>query len=803
MIAYSRFTGLSQQLFVAKVFTHLSYRAIPDWVEILTAYLKKASIERKNASNKFFSYTVCAHFQKMYTFCQPTKKLCTLNINTASTNPNRLVRRKLKLSAIAPINKKEKIEKMQINKKIYTTLIITVLTISMVLMALPTTVFAASLSIDTITATTGSPGTRVTITGTSETTGGEMVLYWDQVKVWDGTKGELARAYASINAYTIVFYVPEVVAGKHQIIVDDASSDLAPVALEFTVSAGIRLTPRVGLAGDTITVTGNGFNPNEYISMTYWNGTTNLDLTTSPLMPKTDAKGSVSCTFVIPADATNKADNIYAEDETGESATATLDIGPYITLTPDSGVIGSTVQVAGRGFAPNKVVDIEWLIDSEYVTVIDNAPIDATGSFIVTMTVPLLPNPTAPGNDYTIRAIDTAPSPTVELDTFTLIKEDSIKLTPAAGKVASSVTVTGTWFSVSKTVTVTFDGTQVATATTDGFGTFTATFAVPEVALGAYTVTATDSKGVTDSATFTVIVDVFMVATRATEYTRMDFLSITSQATAKTGVDLVITDPNGLRYIKDTVTEGSWVPVGTFWYIPYDVTDIPWWPLTADAPLGTWNFTCYAAGTTTILDTNLFTVVDRATQQDVLDKLVTMEASIKGAVTTSEGKILVRINSKAGDIMMDIAALDPQITALTDSVVVLATMIGEVQVDIAALDLGTMGVDITSIKGDVATIKTNLGTVKTAVSNLDAKVTSVSGDIATVSTKLGTLEGKITAIEGTTATIKTDVGTVQADISDVSAKIDTTPALIAVVLSLIAAIAAVFAVITIRQKIAG
>jgi len=94
-------------------------------------------------------------------------------------------------------------------------------------------------------------------------------------------------------------------------------------------------------------------------------------------------------------------------------------------------------------------------------------------------------------------------------------------------------------------------------------------------------------------------------------------------------------------------------------------------------------------------------------------------------------------------------------------------------------------------------------TIKTPIAALDAKVTSISGDVATVSTTLGTLQGTVTSIDGKVATIETDVGTIQANIADLDVGVDLTPVWIAVVLSVVAAIAACFAVITIRQKIAG
>jgi len=551
-------------------------------------------------------------------------------------------------------------------------------------------------------------------------------------------------------------------------------------------------------------VIGKGFNPSEYISMEYDNGAM-VALTTSPLMPKTNSKGSFTCTFVIPTDAVSAVDNIYAEDETGAYDTADLEIGPYITVTPKKGLVDSTVTVAGRGFTPNGLVDIEWLIGGSYITVVNNAAIGATGSFSVSFTVPLLPDPTPAGDDYSIRATDNAPTPIVAATTFTLVELASIKLTPPAGKIASSLQVEGTWFTPMSAITVSFDGEEVATETAGITGAFTVTFAVPEVATGPYTVTATDSWGVSASATFTVVVDVFMVATRATEYVRMDFISLVSQATVAVDVDLVITDPTGLVFYDDDVDASWWQRIGPFWHIPYVELYLTWWPITSDAPLGTWNFTCYDDATGAILDTNLFTVAAKPTMQDVLDKLDGVEANITDIITTTKGDIIALINTKSGQIVADISALNGKITSIDGDLVTISTRIGDVQVAISALDLDAMGVSIASIEDDVATITTDLGTVKTSVSALNVTVTALSGDVATVSTSLGTLEGTVTSIDGKVATINTNVGTVQADVSDIKAKadVDMTPVWIAVVLSLVAAIAAIFAVVTIRQKIAG
>jgi len=678
----------------------------------------------------------------------------------------------------------------------------------MVLMAFPlaSAVTAPAFSTGVADVTVGQ---KVTVTATS-TPGAQVEVYWEAQKAWDGAQGLLGAAYSTGTSFSLMITIPAAAAGAHDVILKDLG-DGSVSSAAITVAPKLAISPMVGLAGDVITVTGTGFNDLEAITMTYWNGAAFAALTTSPLVPQTSALGSFTCTFVVPTAAVTAADNIVALDVTGGTAAAQLTVGPYIVLTPTKGLKSSTVQVAGRGFTPNKLVDIRWYLDTPpttYVTVLAATPADAAGAFTVSITVPLLPDAVAPGTAYTIRAIDNNVAPVSADAIFTLIQTNAITVTPPTGKVSSTVTVAGTWFSGNSLTSITFDSTEVAVVTTSGTGSFSTTFTVPaDATLGAHTVTVTDAKAITASKTYTVVVDQFMVETRATEYMRMDFISLKSQATVATAVDLVFADPSGLVWYGETVTVGEWQNMGpALFQIPYDVLSLTWWPITSDAPLGTWNFTCYASGTTTKLDTNLFTVIAKPTQQDVLDKLVTLKADIQSITTTSEGKIIAAVNTKTGTIMTDLAALNPQLQGITDTAVIIATMLGEVQVDLANLDMSaltSLGTQITAIKGDVATIKTNIGTVDTKVSNLDPVVGAIAGQNAEVLTKLGTLEGKITSIDGNTATIKTNVGTLQADVTDVKGKTDMTPIWIAVVLSLVAAIAAIFAVITIRQKIAG
>jgi len=320
----------------------------------------------------------------------------------------------------------------------------------MVLMALP---LASAITVPTFS--TGiadvQVGDKVTVSATS-TPGAQVEVYWESQKPWDGAQGLLGSGYATGTSFSLKVTIPAAKAGAHDVIVKDLG-DSTVNSTSITVAPKLVITPTVGLAGDVITVTGTGFNDLEAITMTYWNGAADVALTTSPLLPQTGATGSFTCTFVVPAAAVTKADGIQATDVTGGTDAAQLTVGPYIVLTPTKGLKATTVQVAGRGFTPNKLVDIRWYLDTPpttYVTVLDNTPADAQGAFTVTITVPLLPDAVAPGTAYTIRAIDNnTPTPIEADDTFTLIQNAGITVTPPAGKVSSTVTVAGTWFSAS------------------------------------------------------------------------------------------------------------------------------------------------------------------------------------------------------------------------------------------------------------------------------------------------------------------------------------------------------------------
>jgi hypothetical protein len=77
-------------------------------------------------------------------------------------------------------------------------------------------------------------------------------------------------------------------------------------------------------------------------------------------------------------------------------------------------------------------------------------------------------------------------------------------LSPGEGHVGTNLTVTGYGFAAGKNVSITYDDNQEATATTDGGGSFEASFPVPESRHGEHQVAIGYSAGTVASAAFTL-----------------------------------------------------------------------------------------------------------------------------------------------------------------------------------------------------------------------------------------------------------------------------------------------------------
>jgi uncharacterized protein DUF11 len=173
---------------------------------------------------------------------------------------------------------------------------------------------------------------------------------------------------------------------------------------------------------------------------------------------------------------------------TGAGAAGTL------TLNPTSGPAGTVVGVTGSGYGNTQPVTVSFN-GTPFVTVTSSSTGDISFSFVAPHVAP---------NTYTVSASGGGASGSAQ---FTITNQTSpvITLTPTGGPAGTQVTVHGAAFGANQTGTIYFNGTSVGTFTTDNTGAINngATFTVPNIANGSYTVTAATATR-SASAQFTV-----------------------------------------------------------------------------------------------------------------------------------------------------------------------------------------------------------------------------------------------------------------------------------------------------------
>jgi len=128
----------------------------------------------------------------------------------------------------------------------------------------------------------GFPGSEVSISGTGFESSSNIVVYFDG----DDINGTIASDRGS---FILTFLVPACKCGVHKVKVSDGTNSFY---LDFTVNAGITVTPGAGSVGGHVNVRGTGFGEGLAVTITY---DTDTVLTTN-----TDVQGGLSATFKVP-----------------------------------------------------------------------------------------------------------------------------------------------------------------------------------------------------------------------------------------------------------------------------------------------------------------------------------------------------------------------------------------------------------------------------------------------------------------------------------------------------------------------
>jgi len=152
-----------------------------------------------------------------------------------------------------------------------------------------------------------------------------------------------------------------------------------------------------------------------------------------------------------------------------------------VTLSPDQGKTGTTTHVSGAGFTASISYTVYFAYNTSHETrTSGTVATDGTISRLITV-------PEIPAGSYTVRVATSAESAS---DTFTV--EPHLDLSKTSVVVGEQVTINGTGFRASRSVTIKFDNRTAQTTSTNSKGSFSVKFSIPESSYGSHEVTADD-----------------------------------------------------------------------------------------------------------------------------------------------------------------------------------------------------------------------------------------------------------------------------------------------------------------------
>ena len=277
--------------------------------------------------------------------------------------------------------------------------------------------------------------------------------------------------------------------GTYYVCATYANGDQIKAVAEFTVVAGsIILSPDDGVVGTEVDIEGEDFAEREEITIYYDGDELDSDYIVGG-DDETSSSGKFDATIIIPPSAAGDH-TILVTDESISDAEAEFSVDPEAAVSPTHAPPGGVAEVTGSGFDSKE--DVTITIDGEEVA---TKKALSDGSFAVNFTVPELVEGT-----YDIEVDDGSNAVEVEfiVDIGTEASISPVTSQASPGWVGQNVTMTGTGFDASSTITISYATTPqvVATTTSDANGDFIASFAIPPSDQGPHTLTASDGSNV-------------------------------------------------------------------------------------------------------------------------------------------------------------------------------------------------------------------------------------------------------------------------------------------------------------------
>jgi hypothetical protein len=324
--------------------------------------------------------------------------------------------------------------------------------------------------------TKAAPGTRVNVSGTGfGRRESNIRIRFDNTVVASGiTANESGRWSAS-------FEMPVATAGSHRVRASGPSTTEASVpSLTLAVAAGFELAQTSsGPPGTVVPLRGSGSRSNESITIIVGDNLATAQATA-------DSKGVWITDVIIPL-APRGPLTIIARGTASEPLTNTFNVVPAFSIAERSGIVGGTITATGDGFGANQT-DISLNFGGSAIATV-NA--NARGSWTATITIP-----TVAWGSYPVEVPEAPSTTAISFNVVPIIILAQTKATPLA-----SISISGSGFAANERgIEVTLGENSVASGiSADAKGSWNATFFIPEMPSGQYSVNASGSQTTSDT----------------------------------------------------------------------------------------------------------------------------------------------------------------------------------------------------------------------------------------------------------------------------------------------------------------
>lgn len=248
----------------------------------------------------------------------------------------------------------------------------------------------------------------------------------------------------------------------------------------LNVGPGIALSPDEVGPGNTITVNGGGFTPDEKVKV-YFQTTANGLISTT-----TDASGAFSVSLTVPRTyQQNTTYYVHAVNVAGTESVRTqfTFLPPYLNFQDDTLYWGTFSAFFGAGFWPNETVNLYWNYQKKGQKKVATLTADQNGGLSGTLKIPS--DPDLPVEFYAAIGVSSGLKAIEYTD-----ERPGLATNPGQGAVGTSVHITGGGFASQETVTITLNSNStastIATVTSDYSGGISTTVVIPNLPTGFY-----------------------------------------------------------------------------------------------------------------------------------------------------------------------------------------------------------------------------------------------------------------------------------------------------------------------------